>query len=354
MTDIRLSICIATFNRANFIGAMLDSIISQATEEVEIVIVDGASTDNTSQVVGGYCERFPRLRYLRQETNGGIDQDYSRTIELAQGEYCWFMSDDDILKAGAIQTVLDEIRHGYRLIIVNAEHRTFDLSRMVDENRLKISANRVYGPSDHQRLFIEMAGPLSLISCVVIRRDLWNARSKELYWGTFFVHIGVIFQSPLPGETLVIAEPQIAIRQGNLSWSSRAFEICMFKCPKLIWSFPDYPDSAKLRVMPREPWRRLTLLLAYRGMGYYSIIEYHRLIEPCPASTPYRLAAKCIARLPQSILSLLVVVCLVTLRRKSKTTLYDLIHSPRFRHHFRWFYPSTHTFRSIGARKAHH
>lgn len=40
MTDIKLSICIATFNRAAFIGATLDSIISQATEEVEIVVVD--------------------------------------------------------------------------------------------------------------------------------------------------------------------------------------------------------------------------------------------------------------------------------------------------------------------------
>ena len=48
---IRLSICMATLNRAAFIGVMIDSILSQMTEEVELVIVDGASTDGTDQVV---------------------------------------------------------------------------------------------------------------------------------------------------------------------------------------------------------------------------------------------------------------------------------------------------------------
>ena len=339
MTDIKLSICIATFNRAAFIGATLDSIISQATEEVEIVVVDGASSDNTSQVMDEYKRRFPRLRYFRQETNGGIDVDYSKTVEFARGEYCWFLSDDDILKPGAVWSVLDEARRNYWLIVVNAEHRTFDLSKIVDDRRLKLNANRIYRPSDNYRFFAEMAGPLGLISCVVIRRDLWNARSKEPYFGTYFVHIGVIFQSPPPGDALVIAEPLLAIRQGNLSWSTKIFEIWMFKCPRLIWSFPGYPDSAKLKVIPKEPWRKLTTLLAYRGMGHYSMVEYRRFIEPCPASVAYRFAARAIAILPRSILALLVIVCLVSFRRKSKTTLYDLLNSSWFSHCFRWFLP---------------
>jgi len=320
----------------------LDSIISQATEEVEIVIVDGASSDNTLQVIDEYKRRYPRLRYFRQEINGGFDRDCSQTVEVARGEYCWLMSDDDILKPGAIQSVLDETRHNYSLIIPNAESRSFDLSKVVDKTRLKISANRVYRPSDRQRLFVEMAGCLYLISCVVIKRDLWNARNKEAYFGTLFVHVGVIFQSPLPGDTLVIAEPLIAVRQGNLSWSARVFEIWMFKWPKLIWSFPDYPNSTKLKVIPKEPWRELTLLLAHRGMGYYSMTEYHRLIEPCPASTVYKFAAKVIAKLPKCILSLLVVVYLFIFRRKSKTTLYDLINSTWLKHCVRWFSKHVH------------
>ena len=54
MTKPRLSVCVATYNRAEYIGETLESIIPQLTDEVEIVVVDGASTDGTSTVVKGY------------------------------------------------------------------------------------------------------------------------------------------------------------------------------------------------------------------------------------------------------------------------------------------------------------
>lgn len=63
MSSTQLSICIATLNRAAFIGQTLDSIIRQATDEMEIVIVDGASSDNTKEIVEHYQRQFPRLRY---------------------------------------------------------------------------------------------------------------------------------------------------------------------------------------------------------------------------------------------------------------------------------------------------
>src|SRR3989442_15786016 len=69
----KLSICIATLNRAAFIGQTLESIIGQATDEVEIVVADGASSDNTEEVVRSYQRRFPRLNYLRLEARGGVD-----------------------------------------------------------------------------------------------------------------------------------------------------------------------------------------------------------------------------------------------------------------------------------------
>src|ERR1700674_2032053 len=69
MREIKLSVCIATLNRGAFLGATLESIICQATDEVEIVVLDGASTDNTGDVIRQYQECFPRLRYFRQNAN---------------------------------------------------------------------------------------------------------------------------------------------------------------------------------------------------------------------------------------------------------------------------------------------
>lgn len=308
MNQIRLSICIATFNRARFIGATLESIISQATEEVEIVIVDGASADDTEQVVGKYTQRFPRLRYFRQDSNMGVDRDFARSVELAIGEYCWLMSDDDLLKPGAIRPVLKEASRNYGLIIVNSEVRNTDLSEVIEENRLHRTDNRIYKPGEGQIFFSEVANYLSFIGCVVIKRDLWNAREKERFFGTAFIHVGVIFQTPLSEDIMVIADPLITIRYGNALWSARGFEIWMFQWPDLIWSFPDYSEWAKRRVCPREPWRSLKELLVCRAKGIFSIKEYRRLLEPRTVSRWSRFLSLLIAVIPGCLANLFGVI----------------------------------------------
>src|SRR5262245_32383405 len=118
-----LSICIATLNRGAYIGRTLESIIGQAGDEVEIVVVDGASWADIPDVVLSHRGRFPRLKDLRLEEKGGIDRDYARAVELAEGEYCWLMSDDDLLRPGAIRAVLDATKRRFGLVVVNAELR---------------------------------------------------------------------------------------------------------------------------------------------------------------------------------------------------------------------------------------
>ena len=295
---IKISICIATLNRASYIGETIESVIRQATEEVEIVVLDGGSVDHTGRVVQQYQKQYPLLRYFRQDSPGGVDRDFCRAVELAQGDYCWLMSDDDILKPGAILAVLNEIRNDYGLIIVNAEVRSTDLSDVLDKRILPFSANRIYGPDDSEYFFMETARFLSFIGCVVIKRSLWNEREKEKYYGTEFIHVGVIFQSRLIEDTIAIAEPYIAIRAGNAQWTSKWFEIWSFKWPKLIWSFSDFSDSAKNRVCPKEPWKKAPPMLMSRALGSFSLLEYYEWIEPRPGSWLEKVRAKTIAQLP--------------------------------------------------------
>ncbi|MBT9150336.1 MAG: Abequosyltransferase RfbV [candidate division WS2 bacterium] len=294
-----LSICIATYNRAWYIGETLDSIISQLDDDVELLVVDGASTDNTEDVVRKFAQKESRIRYIRLPAKGGVDQDFCKAVELAKGEYCWLMSDDDILKQGAIRTVLDEIQHNnYSLIIVNSEVRNADLSKLVDKKRLQINENKVYTPEENEKLFVEAANYLSFIGCVVINKRLWDDREKEKYFGTGFVHVGVIFQNPIPSNTLIIAEPYIIIRYGNAEWTTRAFEIWLFKWPNLIWSFPNFSDRAKSQIISKEPYLQYLTLLNYRAKGAYSINEYAKFVAPRLKSQWRRLVSKIIARLP--------------------------------------------------------
>jgi abequosyltransferase len=295
---IRLSVCIATLNRGAFLGETLESIIRQATEDVEIIVVDGASTDNTEEVVRRFQQRWPRLNYLRLPEKGGVDKDYDRAISLAQGEYCWLMSDDDLLRPGAMLAVLNAAERGFSLVVVNSEVRSADMSAVIVPRLVPLPRDRAYLTGEMADLMRDTASYMSFIGCVVVRRDLWVARERQRYYGTEFIHVGVVFQSPLPNGALALAEPGISIRAGNASWTGRYFEIWCFKWPGLIWSFPGYSDEVRLRVCPREPWRAVRILLVLRAKGAYSTREYERwLASRLPVGWD-RLVARVIALLP--------------------------------------------------------
>jgi abequosyltransferase len=315
MSQIKLSICMATRNRGAFIGATLESIVCQAGDNVEIVVLDGASTDNTEEIVRLYQDRFPRLRYFRQETNMGIDRDFAKAVDLAHGEYCWLFCDDDLFKPGAIQVVLESLKNDYALVVADSEVWNADLSQRLQAKRTRLEANKVYKPNENHLLLEDAGDYLSFIGGVIIKRQLWAAREKEKYFGSCFIHMGVIFQEALPEDALVIAEPLILIRYGNASWLGKSFEIFMFKWPRLIWSFAGIPDSAKLRVCPQEPWRSFKTLLHWRARGAYTKTEYKELLEPRLESRWARLVTKACAYLPGRIANLLAFLYYSVLRR---------------------------------------
>jgi abequosyltransferase len=339
--SLKLSICIPTLNRGRFIGETLQSIVSQATDEVEIVIVDGGSTDHTPEVVAHFQTLFSRLRYFREDnkganapsaspSGGGFDRDCNRAVELAAGQYCWLFTDDDVLKPGAVEAVLRATRDGYALIVVNAEVRSSDFSQSLDPLRLRLTSDRTYEPEENESLFIDVANYLSFVGGVVIKRQLWLARDKDQYIGTGFIHVGVLLQSPISGQALVIAEPLITIRYGDALYmrSSRYFEIWMFLWPNLLWSFPDFSDAAKRRVSMKEPWRRYRTLLLFRAKGAYSAKEYREWLEGRLSSKLDKIAARWIASCPGSVANLTAFVYYYASGRHDLLLILDLMKSP--------------------------
>jgi glycosyltransferase involved in cell wall biosynthesis len=323
----RLSICIATLNRARFLKETLNSILGQASEEVEIVIVDGASSDGTEEVVRGLQQRFPCIRYIRREKAMGVDRDFDAAVQYANGKYCWLLCDDDILKPGAVAKVLFEAQREHSLLVVNADVWDAGYSRLLERKRMKIDEDRVYPPQSIEALFADTAEYLTFIGGVVIRRDLWMARERERYFGTEFVHAGVVFQAPLPGTALVISKPLISIRYGMAQWTERSFDIWMFQWPGLVWSLPVISEEVKNRITRREPWRLLKNLLVYRAMGAYSSRTYqdkirHRIPSRCKRAVPCLVSI-----LPGRMLNLLGIAYFSLFHRPALMPLVDLMNS---------------------------
>jgi glycosyltransferase involved in cell wall biosynthesis len=321
----KLSICIATFKRARFIGETLASILGQLQPGVEVVVVDGASPDDTAEVVARQAAGNPAVRYHREATNSGVDADYDKAVGYARGEYCWLMTDDDVLVPGAVARVLDAVADGPDLVVVNAESRTPDLERIVDARIIAQAQDQVYGPEEREAFFVAAANPLSFIGAVVIRREAWLARDRASYYGTLFIHVGVIFQAPSLGRVRVLGEPLIRIRWGNAMWTARSFEIWMFKWPQLIWSFDAFPERARAAICPREPWRNLRMLGLHRALGGYSAAEYRKFVEP-RAGVRFRVAARAVAAVPTAFANVLASAYCLLVARTARRELYDLAH----------------------------
>lgn len=302
---IRLSVCITTLNRGRYIGSTLVSILQQATDECEVLVLDAGSTDDTSEVVQELAVQFKCLRYIRQPGNNGIDRDYDRAVEFSRGAYCWLMSDDDLLKPGALSTVLSALQYNASLVIVNAEVRYTDLSQVLQDRWMDIECDRIYSPSEMDSLLIEVRYIARFIGCVVIARSLWLSRERQRYFGSLFIHVGVIFQSPLPSDAVVIAKPLIIYRWGNAhTFSSKELEIELLLWPALIWSLC-FPASVKTKVYSEKPWRVCRDMLFWRAMGIYSYAEYNRLISPRLRTLRERVVPCAIAVLPGALVNTL-------------------------------------------------
>jgi abequosyltransferase len=302
--------------------------VAQLQPNMEIVIVDGASPDDTQKVVASYTERYPNIRYIREETNSGVDADYDKAVSYARGTYCWLFPDDDLLQPGALVRVMQALEAEPELVVVDASVRDASMRVPLAERRMKFSGQRRYTEQDGDAFMADAADALSFIGATIIRRDVWLARDRTSYYGSLFIHVGVIFQKPLD-RIIVIAEPLIAIRFGNAMWTPRTFEIWMFKWPELIWGFSAYSAVAKRAVCAREPWRNPLKLIGNRANGAYSLEEYNRFFR-ARAVGLWRLPLYAIAALP-GVLANVLAVCLFLLRgRRSAGAVYIATRASRF------------------------
>ena len=341
MSGIRLSICIATYKRAEYIGATIASIVPQLRPGVELIVVDGASPDDTPRAIGPWLSHSG-FRYYREPVNSGIDADYDKAVSYAAGEYCWLMTDDDLFLDGAVDEVLSHLGQ-HDLVVVNAEVRDKGLARKLRDSMLRSAADRTFHEGEAEWAFIDCADYLSFIGGVVVRRAFWLARERTPYYGTLFIHVGVLFQKPAVSRVAVIGRPLLVIRFGNAMWSARSFEIWMFKWPALIWSFEHFSLAARGAVTARHPFHSVKRLLWFRAIGGYSMDEYRQFLH-VPAGVLRRVLARFIARVPGPLANFLCAAYYAFRARlgASGMELYDLERSPH----------STELARRVAARRA--
>lgn len=100
--ELLVSVIIPTYNRSNLIRRAVESVIQQSYQNLEILVIDDASLDNTAEVIEKM--RDSRIRYIRHQTNRGGSATRNTGIDAAKGEYIAFLDSDDIWFPNKIKT----------------------------------------------------------------------------------------------------------------------------------------------------------------------------------------------------------------------------------------------------------
>lgn len=174
-----LAFCIPTYNFGSFIGETLDSIIHQADDKIQIVIVDGGSSDDTAAVVASRAVEFPGIKFIQRATRSGVDRDILESVDQAEAPYCWLFSSDDLLAPGAIEFLRSQLALKWDVLVTNFAVCDRQMNRLFRHRILKSDTNvtfdwRVQGERDRYFQRAETTTAFfSFISSLVVRREVW-------------------------------------------------------------------------------------------------------------------------------------------------------------------------------------
>jgi len=229
-SEVRLSICIPVFNFGAFIGETLDSILPQCNtirEGVEVLVVDGASTDNTSSVVEKRAVLWPQIKYVQLAERGGIDADLAESVRLARGEYCWLFSGDDVMRKGSLERALEWLGQGHDVFLCKHTNCDLRMAAFGEHPVFRTNMARICELRDPQQRLgymregVTTEAMFSFMSSLIVRRDKWlSVQDPQEFMGSCWAHVA---------RLLTAAQTQLRVCYVGETWLDRRGENDSFR-----------------------------------------------------------------------------------------------------------------------------
>lgn len=219
-----MSILMPAYNAEKFIGETLDCLISQAYRNIEIIVVNDGSTDNTCSIVEDYAYRDSRIKVFHQQ-NLNAARARNRAFAESHGEYVMYMDADDLISKYKIQNQIDIAIENDDFALVNSQWVEFHRLSEIDEKKAmnrNIVINKDY--DNPINLLFDMAetGGYFQTSCWLIPRKLhesiglWNPDITINDDGVFFAKA-----LTLSSKVFFCKDVFVYYRRGHESYSTR-------------------------------------------------------------------------------------------------------------------------------------
>ena len=192
-----VSVVIPTYNRPVYLRDAIASALRQTYQNIEVLVRDNASTDETRKVVQGFCDS--RLCYFRHSTNIGQTENVIDGCRAARGDYIAYLHDDDVWEPNFLEKLVPPLRENSAAGISFCDHYIIDANGTIDPARTHRNTHRwkrhtlkpgLHCPL-HRIALIDKSIPLSMAA--VMRRsaiewsDIPNLPSCYDFWLMYLV-----------------------------------------------------------------------------------------------------------------------------------------------------------------------
>ena len=146
----KVSVCVVTYNQEKYIAQCLQSIVDQETDfDFEIIVGDDCSTDGTREIVRLFTEKYPeKFRILFHSQNIGAAFNYSKTHELATGEYVAHVDGDDLMLPCKLQKQVNTFTVNPSCVMVSHDMLIADSDGSINKRTFKkhkTGVNTIWG-----------------------------------------------------------------------------------------------------------------------------------------------------------------------------------------------------------------
>lgn len=186
-----ISVVIPSYNYGHLLPRALDSVLGQWSDDLELIVVDDGSLDDTPAVLADYSQRYPQLRVIRQD-NAGAAAARNHGIGKARGRYALLLDADDELVAGGLAVLRELVaRRPDAGLVLGAQISLFDDGR--ERLRLPTPVAAADACTLARRYLLQKRISISH-GCSLFRRDLLLQRPYPLGLRTgedipVFVHL---------------------------------------------------------------------------------------------------------------------------------------------------------------------
>jgi glycosyltransferase involved in cell wall biosynthesis len=167
----KLSICIPTYKRPDILADTLSHLASIRNMDIEVIISDNCSLDNTPRVVSNFERKFKSLRYHCQSENRGPAENTQTALSMASGQYAYVLSDDDRIVPEGILAAIMFMDKNPQVVATYGGYQEWDpKTDRILEDILFVKETQLYDSSDKIKIFNQF----SLLWFPVVKTEIYQ------------------------------------------------------------------------------------------------------------------------------------------------------------------------------------